>query len=127
MNDELRPLESKGIRLVVAMLLGLGVIVGSIVLLYLPWDLVVWIPAVGLAIAVGIAIIPWRPLGYVAVGWSGLLVVACLAGLAEFARAEAPIGVLVALVVAAFCLAAGGVLEIGLLRRRHHATLSDAD
>jgi hypothetical protein len=78
MNDELRPLESKGIRLVVAMLLGLGVIVGSIVLLYLPWDLVVWIPAVGLAIAVGIAIIPWRPLGYVAVGWSGLLVVAWL-------------------------------------------------
>ena len=117
MNDERRHLESKGIRLVVAMLLGLGVIVGSIVLLYFPWDVVVWIPVTGLAIAIGIAIFPWRLLGYVAVGWSCLLVVACTAGVAEFARADAPVGVLLALLVAGFLLGAGGLLEVGLLRR----------
>jgi hypothetical protein len=127
MHDERRHLESKGVRLVVALLLGMGVIVGSIVLLYFPWDVVVWIPAIGLAIAVGIAIFPWRPLGYVAVGWSGLLVVACAAGAAEFARADAPVGVLLALLVAGFCLGAGGLLEVGLLRRRPRETFADAD
>ena len=127
MNDERRHLESKGIRLVVAMLLGLGVVVGSIVLLYFPWDVVVWIPALGLAIAVGIARFPRRPLGYVAVGWSCLLVITCAAGVAEFARADAPVGVLLALLVAGLCLGAGGLLEVALLRRRPRMRLADAD
>jgi hypothetical protein len=127
MNDERRHLESKGVRLVVAMLLGVGVIVGSIVLLYFPWDVVLWIPVIGLVIAVGIAIFLWRPLGYVAVGWSGLLVVACAAGVAEFARADAPVGVLLALLVAGFCLGVAGLLEVGLLRRRPRVTFGVAD
>jgi len=118
MNDGLRRLESKGVRMVVALLLGLGIVVGSIVLLYFPWDRVVWVPAVGLVIAIAIAVVPWRPLGYLVVGWSALMVIACLAGLVEFGRAGAPAGVLMALVVAGFCLAAAGALEIGVLRRR---------
>lgn len=127
MNDGFRKLESQGVRLVVALLLGLGVIIGSIALIYFPWELVVWVPAVGMVMATGIAIVPWRPFGYLVLVWSGLLVLACAAGIAEFARAEAPIGVLVALTLAGFCLASGGLLEFGVLRRGRHVTFSNAD
>lgn len=127
MDDDLRSVESRGVRLVVGLLLGLGVVVGSIVLLYFPWDVVVWIPVVGLASAVLIALFPRRPLGYFVVAWAGALVIACAVGVAEFTRAEAPAGVLVALFVAGFCLAAGGLLEIGVLRRRPHVSFANAD
>jgi hypothetical protein len=114
----LQSLESLGIRLAVALLLGLGVVVGSVVLLYFPVDRVIWIPVTGLAVALGAALVSWRPFGYLVVGWSALLVAGCVILLMEFARADAPIGVLLVLLVAGCCLAGGGLLELAALRHQ---------
>lgn len=118
----LRSLESQGVRLVVALLLGLAVMIGSVVLLYFPIESVLWLPVAGLGIALATAVVSWRPFMYVVVGWSALLTAGCVLGLVEFTRAEAPAGVFVVLMTAAFCAASAGLLELALLLRRPHAT-----
>jgi drug/metabolite transporter (DMT)-like permease len=81
---------------------------------------------VGLAIAIGAAVISWRPFAYAVLCWAGLLLIACVYLLQEFARAQAPTGVLLVLFVAGFCAAGAGFLELAVLRRGPRTAATDA-
>jgi hypothetical protein len=121
----MRSLETRGVRIIVGLLLGLGILAGSVVSFYFPSESLIAIP-VGLAIAVGAAVISWRPYAYAVLCWAALLLITCVYLLQEFARAQAPTGVLLVLFVAGFCAAGAGFLELAVLRRGPRTAATDA-
>ena len=122
----MKSLESNGVRLVVAFLHVLGVAVGSfIVLLLLPVDGFAWLPIAALVMALATALVSWRPLMWLVVGWSAFLAFGCAVLLVSLPDHESQVGVVLLVLFTGGCFLAGGLLELGLVTRRAVSPLTE--